>query len=371
MKTTFLSIIFLLTLYLCAAQTVTTVIEGDFYDDLAQDQAGNLYGSDYFGNTVYKYDTNGVVSIFKDGLSNPNGIGFNPQNEIFICDHTANTIYKYDTDGTLLETFTGIITPSGVKNIPGTEDMIYVEYGTNKVGVLSPDGSTTILYTGGDLNGPAGIAYINNELFISNYNDRKVLRVENGSLVAFAQLPAEANNSNFLGFIDAHNGAIYATSLGGHKIYQIDPVTGDYFSWAGSVHGSDDGFIEDATFCFPNGILFDDATDRLFISEAGTDNLRIIEGVSLGLEELFASKIGLQLVHNTVQDMLELKGDFELGSLYNLRVYNMQGQLHLEREYIFSSSLDRLELSTANWSTGAYIIELGTGVHATAKKFLK
>lgn len=371
MKTTLLSISFLVTAFFSSAQTVSTVLEGDFFDDLAQDQQGNLYGSDYNGNTIYKYDTNGVVSIFKDGFSNPNGIGFNSQNEMYICDHTANTIFKYDTDGTLLETYTGILTPSGVKNIPGTDDMIYVEYGTSRVGKLAPDGSTTILYAGDGINGPAGIAFIDDVLYVSNYNDRKILKLENSTVTTIAQLPAEANNNNFLGFIDAKDGYIYATSLGGHKIYKIDPSTGDYFSWAGSTHGSEDGFIWDATFCFPNGILFDNPADRLYISEAGTDNLRIIDGVSLGLEELFMDVNTVQIAPNPATDYVGITSSEQITLQYSVEIHDALGRLVFEKETNkFPQKLsEKIDIST--FSQGAYYVTIISDGRSVTKKVIK
>ena len=270
-----ITLLFILIAFTVKAQTVRTITEGNFFDDLFLHPNGILYGSEYYGKTIWKFDTaTEQVTIFRDDFSNPNGIAMDPQEKLFICDHTLNKILKFETDGTLIEEFTGIFTPSGVKNIPGTNDMLFVEYGTSKVGILHDDGSSEILYSAGELNGPAGLAYINGVIYVSNYNDRKIIKLDGGTQTLIAQLPFEGDlTDSWLGFIDSKDGMIYATSGGGNNIYRVDPVNGTYSVFAGSTRGNNDGPLSQATFNKPNGILFDDATDRMYISEAGTNNL--------------------------------------------------------------------------------------------------
>ena len=161
------------------AQTVSTITDGNFHDGLEVDAMGNLYGSDFTGDSVYKYDTNGEVSVFKSGFSSPNGIGIDPSGDIYICDHFANTIYKYDEDGDLLDTFAGLTTPAGIKNIPGTNEMLIVEYNSSTVKILDVDtGSISTVVSGSPINGPAGIAFVGTDIFIGNFNDRKILKLE-------------------------------------------------------------------------------------------------------------------------------------------------------------------------------------------------
>ena len=68
------------------SQTVSTVTSGNFYDSIGQDSQGNIYCSDFFGDSVFKYGTNGAVTTFASGFTNPNGLAVNGQDEIFICD---------------------------------------------------------------------------------------------------------------------------------------------------------------------------------------------------------------------------------------------------------------------------------------------
>lgn len=258
--------------------TVETVTDGAFHDGLAIDKKGNVYGSDFVGNTVYKMTPNREVSVFAGGFVSPNGIGINKEGKIYICDHFGNTIYKYNNSGTRLDSVTAV-SPAGIKRIPGTNKMLFVEYNTNTINVLDEDNTITKLYEGEPINGPAGIAFDRRgNAYIGNFNDRKIYRYKNGALTFIAELPAEAPNANFLGFLTYGNGFLFATQIGEHKIYKINPRKENEFEvFAGSIQGNEDGDVSEATFNFPNGILADPYHKTLYVSDAGTKNLRIIK----------------------------------------------------------------------------------------------
>ncbi|MEL6809891.1 MAG: T9SS type A sorting domain-containing protein [Bacteroidota bacterium] len=353
MKTTLLCIAHLLTYSLLLGQTVTTITEGAFSDGLAIDDQGNLYGSDFGGDSVYKYDINGDVTVFKNGFVSPNGIALDPQGNIYICDHFGNTLYKYDSEGVELATFSEVITPAGIQNIPGTNDMIIVGYSSNTVNILdNDDGSITELVSEGLLNGPAGIAFVNDQIFIANFLDRKVLRLDGQTLVEIAQLPAGASQTNFLGFLTSFGGQLYATQIGEGKIYRIDPVSGDFEVFAGSVTGNNDGPLETATFNRPNGILGDEANNRIYVSDAGSKNLRIIEGISLGLENREDPSLGVVLTPNPGRDEVRLISD---ETIIEVWVYNA-----LMKKLTEIKGDNLTHMVTNGWSTGAYWVKMIT-----------
>lgn len=374
MKTN-VTILLLATAFLVNAQTVRTITNGGFYDDLFLHPNGILYGSEFFNNTIWEFDTQTEqVSIFKSNLINPNGIGANPQGKLYICDHGHNKLIKFETDGTFIDEYTGIITPSGVKNIPGTNDMLFVEYATNKVGILYANDTSKILYANGQLAGPAGITFINGVTYISNYNDRKIIKLENGIQTLITQLPLESiQNLGWLGFIDSKYGFIYATSGGGNKIYKINPVTGDFSVFAGSTQGSNDGALQQATFDRPNGILFDDASDRLYISEVGSNNLRIIENVSLALttNENQLSSSDIKLYPNPANKEFTVssenihvsEGDF-------LKIFSNNGYLVYQKAFTETAELNEM-IKIDCFSSGSYIIYLRIDDVTLNKKFMK
>jgi len=258
--------------------TVETVVDGSFHDGLAVDRKGNLYGSDFVGNTVYKMTPSREVSVFVGGLVSPNGIGINKNDEVYVCDNFGNTIYKYSEEGIQLDSIPAI-SPAGIKRIPGTNDMLFVEYFTNTINRLGADNTITKLYEGAPINGPAGIAFDRKgNAYIGNFNDRKIYKFKDGELSFIAELPAEAAEANFLGFLTYAKGFLFATHIGEHKIYKINPKKENEFEvFAGSMLGNADGAISEATFNFPNGILASRDGKTLYVSDAGTSNLRIIK----------------------------------------------------------------------------------------------
>ena len=288
------------------AQTVSTVSDGIFYDGFGIDSTGKIYCSNYAGTQVFTYDpVTENVEEFATGLTTPNGIGVTPDDEIYVCEATANRITVFDTNGNQINQFTGLNNPTGIKHVATTGELLWVSYNQSAIYTLNPEtGESTLLTSGAPLNGPSGISFIDGQTYISNYNDRKIFRFEdNQSLIEIAQLPAGASQNNVCGFSAAFGDKIYATQIGEHRIYEIDPETGAVVLFSGSSIGNDDGDVDEATYNFPNGILSDDSKNRMYVSDAGTSNLRIIDDVNLDVDALAKADISIQLYPNPVKDV--------------------------------------------------------------------
>ena len=52
-----ITLLFILIAFTVKAQTVRTITEGNFFDDLFLHPNGILYGSEYYGKTIWKFDT--------------------------------------------------------------------------------------------------------------------------------------------------------------------------------------------------------------------------------------------------------------------------------------------------------------------------
>jgi hypothetical protein len=366
------------------AQTISTVTQESFTDALALDSQGNLYCSDWSGNTVYKYSTSGVVTTFKDGFWNPNGIGINASDEIYICDHTRNRIYKYDTDGNQIVAYLGLFTtPAGIKNIPNTTDMLVVEYGNSftatgtnsKIKKLEADGTVTTLHTGLPLNGPAGIAFINDIPYIANFNDRKIFKFENGTLTEIAQLPSEGPaNRNFLGFMSAIDNQLIATHIGGHKVYKIDPISGVASVYAGSSIGNTDGDISTATLDSPNGIIGDEANDKIYISQGSLNtsnrNLRIISGAVLSAGTINLEEVEITAFPNPNKDSLNIKlSGFETSQI-ELSVFDALGKEVFKQKFENIGESFEEKIQTSGWGKGIYFLKIKSGKKVLTKKIV-
>ena len=123
----FIFLVFL-TFYLSGfAQTVSTVADGLYYDGLAVDNNGMVYGSNFIGDQVYKYDpTSEVVSLFVDGLTTPNGIAIGEDGAVYVCEASANRISVFDSSGAPITQYTGINNPTGIKYLEASDEFLWV-----------------------------------------------------------------------------------------------------------------------------------------------------------------------------------------------------------------------------------------------------
>jgi len=360
------------------AQTVSTITEGTITDGLGIDNQGNIYGSEFGGDTVFKFDPQTEeVTVFATGFTNPNGITVNAQNEIFICDHAIGgegIIYQYDQAGNIIETFGGLTTPSGIQPIPGTDDLLFVEYNTSTINRLAADGTTTQLFVGAPINGPAGVAFIEDEAYIANFNDRRIYHfdLQTNTPTFLAQLPSIGPpNLDFLGFMSVKDGLLIATHLGGHQLFTIDPETGTVTSFAGSTAGGTDGDLDTATFNLPNGILGDDTTNRIYVSDAGTFNLRIIEDATLNVDAFAKADISLQLFPNPTKDTIRMRLRLPALEKYILSVYDLQGKQLFQKEAMPTQVQLEEMIATDNWRSGTYIVNLSIGETTITQKLIK
>lgn len=374
MKLLFFTIaLFLTTSVLTNAQTVSTFIGGTPDDGIALDSNGNIYCSNYVGDTVFKFTPTGDVSSFITGLVSPNGLAFNSNDELYVCDGQANTVNKYDSNGNLMATYATSGHPSGIVKSHESDTMIFTQFVGNTINSLAPDGTITPLSTDAALNGPVGIATdANGSIYIGNYIDRKMYSMDaSGTLTYIAQLPTDGGASPNLGFISYGGGFLWGTTMGSDKVYRINPAEVDDIAlYAGNVQGSDDGPLQDATFNTPNGILFDETSNTIYITDFGTKNLRIISDVSLAVED-FSTYFDLAVYPNPVKDSLEVTFSLPKTSGYQLEIYTVLGEQIYQAVIKTTSNKVVHKIDMSNWSRGAYFLKVKSGNFIAAKKIVK
>ncbi len=311
------------------AQTVSTYFEDpnmDVDDAMVFDAEGNLYGSNFAGSTVYKISPAGVSSVFVGGFANPNGLAIDDDGNIFINEYSAQTIHKYNSTGTLIESYAIGGSPSGLIKAPNGR-MIFTNVSNNSINELSEDGIITPLYTGSPLNAPVGLAYDENGiLYVGNYVGREVYRYTGGSLEYVATVPDGGATTNpFLGFITYGNGHLWGTILGAHKIYKINPNEIDNVtSFGGGIQGSTDGDISFATFDTPNGIIYNESENALYVSEfSGLGNIRRIDDVPLSTSD-FDQGLTLTLHPNPSSDLISVRTNGV--AIQSYTIYDISGK---------------------------------------------
>lgn len=355
------------------AQNVTTISDGFLEDGMAIDSDGNLYVAHFSGDKVFKITPAGDVSPFITGLNTPNGIAFDSNDNLFVCDWQANTIFKYDINGTLLDSYGTSGNPSGIIKSFDSDDMIFSHYTSSAISQLNTDGTITPFSNDPSLNGPVGMAYDENGvLYVGNYNNRIIYRVlANESLEYIAQLPGAGQLPN-LGFMTYSNGMLYGTILSAHKIYAINPNGTDDFSvFAGSTAGSMDGDISVATFNMPNGLIFNEAGDVLYVAEFGSKNLRVISNVISPVFETEKQALALDIAPNPAKHSLQIKANLPENTRYELKVYTASGQEMLYFSGVSVGPRFEKTLDISQWTKGSYIIQVISENQSISKKILK
>jgi len=352
MKTTILLVAMsIVTLGSFAQTTVSTLVDAPatpFTDDIIQDDSGNLYCADYSGDAVFKRTPSGIVSTFVSGLNTPNGLAFNSSGELYVCDNIGNRIYKFDATGTPLDTF-GVVYPSGIIKDAVSDTMIFTNYGSvNALKKLAPDGNVSDFHVGGELDGPVGLEYCQGELYVANFNDRKIFRVEQDTLVYITQLPG----SGYLGFLANAGDHLLATSFNGQKIYRIDPIGAEVNLYAGSITGSTDGALDSAKFSRPNGIYVNPTMDSIYISEYSTGKLRLISGFTLGVPDMTLAT-AFKTFPNPFQNELSIIYSSE--QPFTITMLTLDGKAVHE---IRDVNTDEVHLSLSNIESGSYLVQI-------------
>jgi len=354
------------------SQTVTTFTNGTPDDAIVLDNAGNIYCSNYVGDTVFKFTPNGDVSSFITGLSSPNGLAFNSNQELYVCDGQGNTIYKYDIDGNLLASYPVTGHPSGIIKSFEDDSMIFTLYNDNVIKKLDTDDTITDISNAPELSGPVGIAYSENgTLFVGNYNNRIIYKVlSNGDLEYIAQLPTDGGPLPNLGFIAYGQGRIWGTTMGSDKIFSVNPNgVDDFMLFAGSIQGSNDGDISKATFNTPNGIYFDESNGIMYVTDFGTKNLRIITGI-LGIETNNSDRLNLKFYPNPAKNSITISGS-TFNSNYTIKIYDISGKLLSEQKEETIESNFSKTIDVSSLSPGTYFFEFFDGTESVSRKFVK
>ncbi len=363
---------FIMFSFIMHGQTVSTILndaEADVDDALAFDSKGNLYGSNFAGNAVYKITPSGEVSEFVTGIVNPNGLAFDSKDNLYVVDYTTEgKIRKYDIDGNLLNTFMVGEFPSGIIKAFRRDAMIFThaDFGNaenNSINELLPDGTVRQIYQGAPLNVPVGLTYdYSGTLYIGNYLDRKIYKLKpyQNELEYVATVPDSGTNAPFLAFITYARGFLYGTIYGEHKVFKINPrAIDDVEVFAGSTNGNIDGDISEATFSFPAGIITNRRQDALYISEfSGLGNIRKLSF----RRSRCTIRIGLKAYPNPTSEVLNIKVELPESGNFKINISNLfTGENVYNSNEIFDGEEFLKTISVADWSQGFYRLQVSKG----------
>lgn len=367
--------------YIANAQTVSTFLNDpavDVDDSMIFDTSGNLYGSNFGGDTVYKITPAGTATIFISGLANPNGLAFDSTGNLFVIEYSAGSIHKYNNSGTLLNTYAVGAFPSGLKKDFSSDAMIFTLTGNNSVNKLETDGTIIELFHGAPLNAPVGLAFDDSgTLYIGNYVGREIYQLNGAAVNLVATVPDGGVPPNaYLGFITYGNGKLWGTVMGAGNIYSINPnAVDDVTLFAGtSVTGNTDGPVVTATFAFPNGIIYNSVENALYVSEfSGIGNIRKISDIPLHVDQFVQPEISMSISPNPSSEFITLTSNssFLNATQVNITIYDVTGKQISSLEQENNTKLE-IKIDISEFQAGHYFLKfVSSNGYEIYKRFIR
>lgn len=144
---------------------------------LAFDQSGNLYVANGSGNTITKIQTNGSTSVFAStGLNDPRGIAFDHLGNLFVANSGNNTIWKYDASGAGALFGTSAFSANGPFGLAIDSGNNVFVAGFNEIERFTPSGVRSVFLSGYSyVNNPVGLAMdATDHLYVVNYGSASI-----------------------------------------------------------------------------------------------------------------------------------------------------------------------------------------------------
>jgi len=260
-----------------AQWTVSTPISSavGLEDGMARDHTGNLFVSQYQGDTVRRIAPDGTVSVFANGFNTPNGLAVDAAGNVYVANVFGGRISRVTPAGVVTQEFISVANPSNIIFNAAGDSLYIAHYRTSRISkvALADPGNVSVWVSGQPLSGPIGMALDDDgNLYTGNYNNGNIFRISPGGDIT--QL---ATIQSFLGFLVLSNGWLYATSYNRNEVYRLRPDGSSLEVIAGSgSRGQANGTGTAASFDGPNGILASVTGDTLYVSEFNTGNLRML-----------------------------------------------------------------------------------------------
>ena len=364
-----------------AAQEVTTLasIPTNYGDGMIMSPEGNvLVSGGWNKDNILQITPEGVVTTYVSGLPGPVGMGFDSDGNLYVSNYTGNSISKVTPEGVITEFASGLDGPAGL--IVSDNDEIFVTlYGDN----FSGNGSTVLKF---DLNGNSedyafgdgildaiGVTMDEDQnLFITNLLGGKLIKVDTDQNIETISTVAGARINQIV----YSNGHVFVPSPNLRKIYRVNTIDGSVEHFAGSgENGTTDGELLEAQFNWPNSCAINEAGDTLYILE-GTLGL-IREGDlsgTLGLNDVEAGSHGFRLeqnVPNPFYDNTSINFSLSNTEKISLTIYDTQGRLVDQPvNKVMSPGNHSLSINSDKFSNGLYFYTLEIGKHRVTKKMI-
>jgi hypothetical protein len=187
------------------------------------DSAGNLFVTNYSNNTIDKYASNGVRTIFASaGPDMPTGLAFDATGNLF-AGYSNNTIKRLSPNGTgTVFASTGLNNPQGLA-FDASGNLFVANAGNNTIEKFTSSGVASefagSVFSDPNFNNPYALAFdASGNLFVGNFVTTIVQFTPSGTESPFATVNAEVEG---LAFDSAGN--LLVANGGGDSLLAIAP----------------------------------------------------------------------------------------------------------------------------------------------------
>ena len=383
----------------------------NFPTSIVEDSNGNFFICDQSNHRIRKLDTNGMVTTFagngiggfQDGAGNiakfyyPDEIAIDNADNIYVADYYNNRIRKITPAG-IVSTVAGstLGDADGIGNLAKFKwptgvcldswgNIIVTDYGNHKIKKIDSNGHvTTIAGSGmGDVNGSALLAKFKEpliskvdsfgNLFIADFGNHKIKKIDTfGNVTTFSGTGIVGNNDNELLLSTFNqpsaitfnvNGEMYITDYGNHKIRKTTYYDFDYSIVPNLPNGLNFNIDTGEISGIPTTIS--PMTDyTISVSNPfGTSSFVISIEVGTLTTATFENS-QMQLYPNPIQDFLNVRSS-EI--IRNITIYNTLGQE--VKKLIPNQENFQIDFSTIE--KGIYFLKMESNDTTTVCKIVK
>ena len=139
---------------------------------LAFDQTGNLFVSNFGGNTISAIDSTGaIVNTITSGLFNqPVGLAFDALGNLYVANFDSSTISQITPEGIVTTFCSTDLNGPHCLAFDQTGNLYVSNFNDNTIAVIDPSGGSSIFSTDSSLSGPTGVAFdASGNLLVSNF----------------------------------------------------------------------------------------------------------------------------------------------------------------------------------------------------------
>jgi DNA-binding beta-propeller fold protein YncE len=245
-------------------RSLTNVIEGHAVGGVTVDLVGNIYVAD-FGDFVWKITPEGKRDVFASGLYGASGNAIDNEGNLLQSNFYGNSIAKFDRNGQAKPfVTTGLSGPVGIAINRQTGDVYVANCRGNSIAKIATDGTVSSFAKSDLFSCPNGISFDREgNLYVVNFRDNKMLKIDpKGVVASFATISKKG-----LGHLCFREDRFYVTAFHSHEIYEVTldgavrRILGD------GKRGIVDGAGAKARLSSPNGIASSPWGRRLYINE--------------------------------------------------------------------------------------------------------